>query len=202
MNLLDLGILILLALVTIRGYFRGFLQELAVLVGVAGGVIVAAHTYLRLAELLAPWITEPQYARVAAFVAVLVAVYWLTHLLAHLLQRLLYHFYLDFFERLLGGAFALVKGALLIGFALIFIGLVLPKDSRLLKESRTVPQLTHFARQSLELLPPDFKQQFNAFLQKWQKRDTEKKTQGQAAPGGILRELENFGRSLEGREPK
>lgn len=197
MNLLDLGILVLLGLVTVRGYFRGFLQELAVLVGVVGGVVAAAHTYLRLAELLAPWITDPQYARVIAFAVVLVAVYWLTHLAAHLLQRLLYHLYLDFFERLLGAAFALAKGALLVGFGLILLGMVLPRDSRLIKESHTAPQLTYLARQSLELLPPDFRQQLNGYLQKWQKQDPQKKTQGRVAPGGIRQELENLGRRLD-----
>lgn len=197
MNLLDLGILILLGLVTVRGYFRGFLQELAVLVGVVGGVVVAAHTYLRLAELLAPWITDPQYARVIAFAVVLVAVYWLTHLVAHLLQRLLYHLCLDFFERLLGAAFALAKGALLVGFGLMLLGQVLPRDSRLIKESHTAPQLTYLARQSLELLPPDFKQQLNGYLQKWQKQGTQKKAQDREAPGGVRQELENLGRSLD-----
>ena len=54
MNLLDLGILVLLGLVTVRGYFRGLFQELAVLVGVVGGVVVAAHSYLRLASFLKP----------------------------------------------------------------------------------------------------------------------------------------------------
>ena len=144
--------------------------------GVVGGVVAAAHTYLRLAELLAPWITDPQYARVIAFAVVLVAVYWLTRLVAHLLQRLLYHLYLDFFERLLGAAFALAKGRAAHRLRPdASSGLVLPRDSRLLKESRTAPQLIYFARQSLELLPPDFKQQFNDYLQKWQKRDTRKK---------------------------
>jgi len=197
MNLLDLGILILLGLVTVRGYFRGLFQELAVLVGLVGGVVVAAHTYLRLAELLAPWITDPQYARIVAFAAILVAVYWLTRLVAHFLQRLLYRLYLDFFDRLLGAAFALAKGALLVGFGLMLLGLVLPKDSRLIKESHTAPQLTHLARQSLELLPPDFKRQLNGYLQKWQKQDTQKKAQGREAPGGVRQELENFGRSLD-----
>ncbi|MCX5890974.1 MAG: CvpA family protein [Deltaproteobacteria bacterium] len=197
MNLLDLGILILLGLVTVRGYFRGLFQELAVLVGLVGGVVVAAHTYLRLAELLAPWITDPQYARIVAFAVVLVAVYWLARLVAHFLQRLLYHLYLDFFDRLLGGAFALAKGALLVGFGLMLLGMVLPKDSRLIKESHTAPQLIHLARQSLELLPPDFKQQFNGYLQKWQKQGTQKKTQDREAPGGVRQELENLGRSLD-----
>ena len=192
MNLLDLGILVLLGLVTVRGYFRGLFQELAVLVGVVGGVVAATHTYLRLADLLAPWVTDPQYARIIAFAAILVAVYWLTRLVAHFLQRLLYHLYLDFFERLLGAGFALAKGALLIGFGLMFIGLVLPRDSRLMKESRTAPHLMTFARQTLELLPPDFQQRFNDYLQKWRKRDKQKpegpaEDQGQESMGGKVR---------------
>jgi len=190
MNLLDLGILILLGLITIRGYYRGLFQELAVLVGVVGGVVVAAHTYLRLAALAQRWITDPLHARWIAFAVVLVAVYWLTRLVAHFLQRLLYHLYLDFFDRLLGGTFALAKGALLLGFGLMFLGVLLPRDSRLLKESRTAPTLIQISRQSLELLPPDFKQRLNNYLRQWRKGNEKDKAQrfwpeepGAPAPG-------------------
>lgn len=169
MNLLDLGILLLLGLISLRGYYRGLFQELAVLAGLVGGVVVASHTYLRLAALAHPWIKEPLYARLLAFGLVLVAVYWLTRVLAHFLQRLLYHLYLDFFDRLLGAFFALIKGALLLGFALMFLGVVLPRDSRLFRESRSVPYLVHLSRQTLGLLPPDFKQRLNDYLRQWQK---------------------------------
>jgi len=169
MNLLDLGIIVLLGLITVRGFFRGLFQEVAVLVGVVGGVVVAAHTYLRLAGLLQPWITDPQHARWAAFAVVFVAVYWLTRLAAHFIQRLLYHLYLDFFDRLLGGVFALAKGALLIGFGLMLLGVVMPKNSHLLKGSVAVPHLTSLARQTLGLLPPDFKQRLNDYLKEWRR---------------------------------
>ena len=167
MNLLDLGIIVLLGLITVRGFFRGLFQEVAVLVGVVGGVVAAAHTYLRLASLLEPWITDPQHARWVAFAVVFVAVYWLTRLVAHYLQRLLYHLYLDFIDRLLGGVFALAKGALLIGFALMLLGVVMPRDSQLLKGSVAAPHLIALARQSLALLPPDFKQRLNDYLKEW-----------------------------------
>jgi membrane protein required for colicin V production len=178
MNLLDLGIIVLLGLVTIRGYYRGLFQELAVLAGLVAGVVVAAHVHLRLAAYLEPWIHDPTHARWLAFALVLVVVYWLTRLLAHLLQRLLYHLYLDFFDRLLGGFFALLKGALLIGFALLLLGLVLPRDSRLLKESRTMPYLVNLSRQALTLLPQDFKQRLSRYLRSWQKPKENGSTQG------------------------
>jgi membrane protein required for colicin V production len=169
MNLLDLGIIVLLGLITLRGYYRGLFQELGALVGVVGGVVVAAHTYLRLAGLLHPWITDPQHARWVAFAVLFVAVYWLTRLAAHFIQRLLYHLYLDFFDRLLGGVFALAKGALLVGFALMLLGGVLPRNSHLLKGSVAAPHLISFARQSLGLLPADFKQRLNDYLKEWRR---------------------------------
>ncbi|MBM4299986.1 MAG: CvpA family protein [Deltaproteobacteria bacterium] len=167
MNLLDLGIIVLLGLITLRGFFRGLFQEVAVLVGVVGGVVVAAHTYLRLAGLLHPWITDPNHARWVAFAGVFVAVYWLTRLAAHFIQRLLYHLYLDFFDRILGGVFALAKGALLVGFALMLLGVVLPRNSHLLQSSVAAPRLIALARQSLGLLPPDFKRRLNDYLKEW-----------------------------------
>jgi membrane protein required for colicin V production len=169
LNLLDLGILVLLILISLRGYYRGLFQELSVLAGVVGGVLAAAHIHLFLAAKLSPWITNPDYARWAAFALVLVAVYWSIRLVAYFLQRLLYHLYLDVFDRLLGGFFALIKGVLLVGFSLMLIGVLMPRDSHLLKESRTAPYLIHFSRQALGLLPPDFKKRLNDFLQQLQK---------------------------------
>jgi membrane protein required for colicin V production len=178
MNLLDLGIIILLGLITVRGFFRGLFQEVAVLVGLVGGVVVAAHTYLRLASLLQTWIADPNHARWVAFAVVFVAVYWLTRLVAHYIQRLLYHLYLDFFERLLGGVFALAKGALLVGFALMLLGPVLPRDSHLLKGSVAAPKLIALARQSLGLLPADFKKRLYDYLKEWQRPQEKKQADG------------------------
>jgi membrane protein required for colicin V production len=177
MNLLDLGIIVLLGLITVRGFFRGLFQEVAVLVGVVGGVVAAAHTYLRLASWLQPWITDPQHARWVAFAVVFVAVYWLTRLAAHFIHRLLYHLYLDFIDRLLGGVFALAKGALLIGFALMLLGTVLPR-AQLLKGSVAAPHLIALSRQSLELLPPDFKQRLKDYLKEWRLPQEKKQAEG------------------------
>ncbi len=185
MNLLDLGIIIILGLITLRGYYRGLFQELAVLVGVVGGLVTAAHAYPHLAARLHPWIQNPSYANWLAFGVILVAFYWLTRLLAHALQRVLYHLYLDFLDRLLGGFFALIKGGLLIGFALLVLGVVMPRDSPLLKQSYTAPYLRLLAKRSLEFFPPDFKQRMNDYLRDWQKP---RKKQEASKQGAVNRE--------------
>ncbi len=184
MNLLDLGIILLLALIVLRGYYRGLFQELAVLAGVVGGVLAAAHFYLALATWIQPLIKDPLYARWVAFGCILVAVYWLTRLVAHLLQRLLYYLYLDIFDRLLGAFFALVKGALVLGLALMLISVLISKDSPLLQQSRTAPALVRLAKHALGYLPPDFKRRVQEYWRDWQRRDKERVVRPE---GGLLR---------------
>jgi membrane protein required for colicin V production len=164
MNLLDLGILALLFLVTLRGYFRGLFQELAVLVGLVGGLLVASRTYLAVAALILPLVNSLYWAQGLAFAVVLIAVYWCVRALAYILQRLLYHLYLDVLDRLLGAFFAFLKGCLILGLALLLLGVVLPKNSHLIKESRAHPLLIHLAKRTLDLLPPDFKQRAKDYL--------------------------------------
>jgi len=169
MNLLDLGLLALLFLITLRGYFRGLFQELAVLAGLAGGILAAAYGYTHLANHLKPWLGDFPYTHYVSFGVILVAVYWLTRLVAHGLQRLLFHLYLDILDRWLGAFFALVKGALLLGFTLLFLSVVIPKNSKLFNESRLVPYLKGTARQAMTFLPPEFKQRFHDYLRDWHK---------------------------------
>lgn len=168
MNLLDLGIIIILALIVWRGYYRGFFQELAVLAGLIGGLLAAAHFYAPLGDRIQYLIKEPAYSRYLAFAVILVAVYWLTRILAHYLQRLLYHLYLDVFDRLLGALFALLKGGLIVGFALMIVSVAMPK-SPLIKESRAAPVCVELAKRGLGLLPGDFKQHWEKQLRDWLK---------------------------------
>jgi membrane protein required for colicin V production len=164
MNLLDLGIIAILILVTLRGYFRGLFQELAVLAGLVGGLLVASHTYLAAATLILPFIDSISWAQGIAFAVVLVAVYWGVRVLAYVMQRLLYHLYLDILDRLLGAILAFIKGCLIIGLALLLLGVFLPKNSNLIKESRTHPLLVQLTKRTLDLLPADFKTRARDFL--------------------------------------
>jgi membrane protein required for colicin V production len=166
MNLLDLGIIVLLLLVTVRGYFRGLFQELAVLLGLVGGFLVAARTYTSVAAILQPLVKSSQWAQGIAFVLVLVAFYWGVRLLAYVLQRLLYHLYLDIFDKLFGAFFALVKGCLILGFVVLILGVVLPKNTKLVQESFAAPLLSQVARRALDFLPPEFKERFQEYLKK------------------------------------
>jgi membrane protein required for colicin V production len=159
MNLLDLGIIVILLLVALRGYYRGLLQEVSVIVGLVIGLVFAAHYYLRLARLISQWVHTPLYSRIISFLVILVLAYWVIRLAGNLLHRFLSVIFLGSLDRFLGGAFGLLKGAVLLGFLLTIVTLSVPKDSKLLQESITAPYLKLIYNQALVLLPPEFKQQ-------------------------------------------
>ncbi len=159
MNLLDLGIIVVLLLIGLRGFYRGLLQEISVIVGLVSGLIIAAHYYLRLARLVSHWVHTPLYSRIISFLVILVLSYWLIRVAGHLLHRFLSVIYLGSLDRLLGGVFGVIKGAVILGFILTVITLVVPKDSKLLQESIAAPYLKSMYNQTLSLLPEEFKQQ-------------------------------------------
>jgi membrane protein required for colicin V production len=184
MNLLDLGIIIILLLVVLRGYYRGLFQEISVIVGLLGGLLAAAHLYKGLAVKLGPWIKDPLYGQIIAFVVILVIVYWLARLIGYMVKRALSFLYLGGLDRVLGGAFALAKGMLVLGLLLTLITVVVPKDSRLLQESTTAPYLKSFYNRALKLLPPEFMIQIKTHT-----RDFEKQWNTKPRPKGDDQEV-------------
>jgi membrane protein required for colicin V production len=181
MNLLDLGIIIILLLIGLRGYYRGLLQEISVIVGLVTGLIIAAHYYLRVARLVSQWVHTPLYSRIISFLVIFVLSYWLIRIAGNLLHRFLSFIYLGSLDRLLGGAFGVLKGGVILGFILTIITLAVPKDSKLLQESLAAPYLKIMYNQTLRLLPEEFKQQVKEralkFEREWgsKKKATEQK---------------------------
>jgi membrane protein required for colicin V production len=159
MNLLDLGIIVILLLIGLRGFYRGLLQEISVIVGLVAGLIIAAQYYLNLARLVSQWVHTPMYSRIISFLVIFVLSYWLIRIAGHLLARFVSFIYLGSLDRVLGGAFGVLKGGVILGFILTVITLMVSKDSTLLQESMATPYLKSMYNQTLRLLPEEFKQQ-------------------------------------------
>lgn len=166
LNQLDTGILIFLGLLSLRGYSRGFVFELSGMAGLVGGILVASHTHMAVADKLSAWITNPDYARWVAFILVLLAAKWCIRLVLSSFRQVLYCLYLGALDRLMGGVLALVKGGLLIGLLLMLMGNVIFQDSDLLLDSRIAPFMIDLSRQTLALLPLplDIKRHLDAYL--------------------------------------
>ncbi len=158
-NLLDLGLLVILLLLALRGYWRGLFQEVSVILGLVAGLIFAAHYYLRVARLMGQYIHTPLYSRIISFMLIFILVYWASRLAGNFLHRFLSAVALGSLDRWLGSAFALLKGGVVLGFLLTVISLAVAKDSKLLKESVITPYLKGVYQYALVLLPQEFKNQ-------------------------------------------
>jgi membrane protein required for colicin V production len=123
MNGLDIAILVILAAFVAKGLLRGLLKELCSLLGLFGGLYLALHFHLYLAEgLLKTFDLPAQLGVVIAFAAVFLLTVLLFALLGYLLSRFVKLLFLGGFNRVAGGLFGLLQGAVLI--VLVLFGLM------------------------------------------------------------------------------
>jgi membrane protein required for colicin V production len=75
--MVDLGIIVLVVLLSFKGYWNGFVRELAALVGLVGGIFIAARTAAGLGTLLHQTVQagNPALWKLVAFLAVLGAIW-------------------------------------------------------------------------------------------------------------------------------
>ncbi|MFA5699775.1 MAG: CvpA family protein [Desulfuromonas sp.] len=122
MNVLDIAILAILFLFTLKGSLRGLLKEVCSLVGLVAAAVIAFTFYAPLAARLSAWLHLPLQVCV---VAVLILLFVLTMLFFSLLGAILSRFvrllFLGGFNRVLGALFSLLQGAMIL--ALVLYGL-------------------------------------------------------------------------------
>lgn len=156
MTWLDIVIIAGLAWFTFAGLTAGLLREIATVVGVILGVIVAGRCYVELAEKLV-FISDDSTAKIAAFLIIFFAIAVGAHLLARLLRRIASLLLLGWVDRLGGAIFGFGKAFVLAEVVLIafakfpFLGM-----EGTINQSRVAPVFLSYLPFLLRLLPPEF----------------------------------------------
>lgn len=123
MNTLDLILIVLLFLFFIAGFWRGLIKTLGGFFGLLLGVFIAGLFY----EDLVNWVSQyipwsPRALNVIAFILIYTLVARLVELIFVLINKIFKLFtiipFLKTINRLAGGAFGLLQGALFLGIAL------------------------------------------------------------------------------------
>jgi len=117
MSWLDIIILIILVIPTLIGLKIGFIKALLSIIGVIVGVVLAGRFSEQLGGALT-FISDPGWARIAAFAIILVAVMIIASIVAALTKRILS-------AMLLGWVNHLVGAVLGFGLGLVFCGAIL-----------------------------------------------------------------------------
>ncbi len=124
MNPVDVAILAVLGIFLLKGLLRGLVKEVCSLIGLVAGAFVAFRFYPPLAEILVGSVNLPTSVGVAvAFGLLFGFTYIFFVVLGYLLSRLFKAVFLGGANRVAGGLFGLVQGAILLSLILFTISL-------------------------------------------------------------------------------
>ena len=135
--MIDIILLAILALGVIRGYMRGLVRQLASLVGLVAGLLIARALYAGVGEYLSVQMgTSVGLSQVIAFFLIWIAVPLVLSVVAFLLTKALQIIKLGFLNRLLGAVLGGLKYALILSLLLQLMAYIDPKSEMIPKETK------------------------------------------------------------------
>lgn len=153
LNLLDLLFIALLFFSFLFGLFRGLVREVLSLLFLVVALVVAFIYYPQAGLLLHGLVANRGLANFAGFLLILALAASAGSMLAALAAKHLVAGPLKAVDRLLGGAFGLLRGLLLSGLV-IYSFLAFPLNQTLLDRSQLAPVLTRVIATGIRVLPP------------------------------------------------
>ncbi|MCU0371261.1 MAG: CvpA family protein [Bacteroidales bacterium] len=115
MNLLDLLLLIPVVWLCIRGFSKGFILELASLIGLVLGILAAYYFSDHLKDLLKEYFTLTDRAmKVTSYILIFLAVMLVVYLIGKALEKVVEVVMLGWLNKLLGAIVGLAKGIVVV----------------------------------------------------------------------------------------
>ena len=170
---LDYVVVCMVAVSVVASFFKGFVRELISLGAAIWGVLLACWFYSSVAPLLAPYmpapyVKRPEIASLAAFVIIFVVALLAGAVASSLAARLVKKAGLQWFDRLLGASFGLVRG-LLVSLAIVLALVVFPPGTEAVERSQLAPYLVYGAKALAAAAPAEMRARFGAGLQRAQR---------------------------------
>lgn len=157
----------------IRGFMRGFLREVASILGIIFGFVAANRFHTLVQPLTSHFISKPEYAMIVAYLLVLFSAILVVYLITAILRNLFDLTLLGKLDRAAGSMMGGIKGVLLSAIILIVLTTFLLPGSDLLIESRLAPYINKMTGTLSTLLPASMKKSFQergqAAMQVWDK---------------------------------
>ncbi len=159
MSRLDIGILVIISLFALlgikRGFIRGTLSFLAIVVGIVVGMMFYEFAGILLVK--KGLIANESIASIAGFFIVTLAVYLVIQLIAWLLTKLVDTLHLSLIDRMAGGFLGVIIGVIVIFFLISCLEFFYSEDDPPLKDSVVVPYVNVSFEIIRSTVPDDFK---------------------------------------------
>ena len=160
-NILDIIIILILGTVTIWSGIKGFFKTVINLAAIILGYIVASHFYVFLVEMLREKIGDSVFIKGLYFIVLFVLTAGAILILGHFCNKLVRKSPLRWLDHVGGVLFGFIKGTCIVGVLLVFLVVLLPKDSKFTGESRIFPKAKTVFLAMKFLLPQSLKQKTN-----------------------------------------
>jgi membrane protein required for colicin V production len=142
-NMLDTALIVILLFFGIKGLIRGLVQEVAGLLGVAAGILLARAFSAKLAPVLTGYGVSSGFSPVLSMALLFLAGVLVVGLAAHILHNLLESAFVGGIDRFLGLLAGLAKGLIFTG-VIGYIAIKLVPDMQIVKQSQVLPPLMDF----------------------------------------------------------
>lgn len=161
MNILDILIGIPLIYAIYKGFTKGFVYEVATLLALILGVYGAIHFSDFTAELIQDTFNyESQYMEYISFIVTFIAIVIGVNLIGKIVDKMVEAVALGFVNHLLGVAFGLLKGIIILSIVIHLLNYVNDKFSFISeekkKESLLYEPMTHISDSLFEFFDSDF----------------------------------------------
>jgi len=131
MNGLDWLILLILSLSVLLAAAQGFFFETISLAGTIFGYLLAAWGYGKIAPWFLPYVKAQPFADLAGFLTIFFAVVLLAGAIARIVRWAVHEAGFRWMDRSLGGAFGLVRGAVIVTAGLLAMTAFAPESEEL-----------------------------------------------------------------------
>ena len=159
MTVADWVIIVAIGISVVLAAAQGFFYEVFSLAGVVAGYLLAAWEYGPVARWLEPYVKAGWVADAAGFFIVFLAVVLLAGILGRITRWVLKGVGLRWFDRLLGAAFGLVRGVLMVSVVSLAVASFTP-GSRILADSSLGPYFLVVARAATWVAPAGVRARF------------------------------------------
>ena len=150
----------------IGAWRKGFLQEIIRLIAILLGIVSAMWQYENLAAYGKPYIHNEQLAHFIAFSAIIFGSVLASMIVIRMFRKVLHVAHLRWFDRLLGGAFGLIRGGLVATAIVLALISFSPISAASIANSRLASVVIYNARAVTAIAPPKLKREFSNGLQK------------------------------------